>query len=35
MGEKILSRTGVEESERAKDVSLMRVDLEGNGVVSL
>ena len=35
MGEKILSRTGVEEGERAKDVSLVRVDLEGNGVVSL
>ncbi len=35
MGEKILSSAGVEEGERAKDVSLMRVDLEGNGVVSL
>ena len=35
VSKEILCGAGVEESERAKDVTLMRLDLEGNGVISL
>ena len=35
VSKEILCGAGVEESKRAKGVTLMRLDLEGNGVISL